>query len=55
MNESGKIFEVKTTGKQGLRHSALNEWSNRLIEISPSVDTVKVGETVTIIPLQGRV
>lgn len=54
MNEPG-VLEVKTTGKQGSGIlSSMNE-ANCLIEISPSVDTVKVGETVTIIPLQGRV
>ncbi|CAH7051194.1 Molybdopterin molybdenumtransferase [Vibrio chagasii] len=54
MNESG-VLEVKTTGKQGSGILRSMSEANCLIEISPSVDTVKVGETVTIIPLQGRV
>ncbi|NWK18926.1 hypothetical protein HX771_22810, partial [Vibrio parahaemolyticus] len=29
--------------------------ANCLIEISPAIDTVKAGESVTIIPLQGRI
>ena len=54
MNESG-VLEVKTTGTQGSGILRSMSEANCLIEISPSVDTVKVGETVTIIPLQGRV
>ncbi|WP_046224283.1 bifunctional molybdopterin-guanine dinucleotide biosynthesis adaptor protein MobB/molybdopterin molybdotransferase MoeA [Vibrio sp. ECSMB14106] len=54
MNESG-VLEVKTTGKQGSGILRSMSEANCLIEISPAVDTVKVGETVTIIPLQGRV
>ncbi|MGF1853715.1 bifunctional molybdopterin-guanine dinucleotide biosynthesis adaptor protein MobB/molybdopterin molybdotransferase MoeA [Vibrio satsumensis] len=54
MNGSG-VLEVKTTGKQGSGILRSMSEANCLIEISPAVDTVKVGETVTIIPLQGRV
>ncbi|MDK9735855.1 bifunctional molybdopterin-guanine dinucleotide biosynthesis adaptor protein MobB/molybdopterin molybdotransferase MoeA [Vibrio sp. D404a] len=54
MNEQGQL-EVRTTGKQGSGILRSMSEANCLIEISPSVDTVKVGETVTIIPLQGRV
>ena len=54
MNESG-VLEVKTTGKQGSGILRSMSEANCLIEISPSVDTVKVGEKVTIIPLQGRI
>ncbi|WP_404972950.1 bifunctional molybdopterin-guanine dinucleotide biosynthesis adaptor protein MobB/molybdopterin molybdotransferase MoeA [Vibrio campbellii] len=54
LDETGRLT-VRTTGKQGsgiLR--SMNE-ANCLIEISPAVDTVKAGESVTIIPLQGRI
>jgi molybdopterin molybdotransferase len=54
MNEHGQL-EVRTTGKQGSGILRSMSEANCLIEISPSVDTVKVGETVTIIPLQGRI
>lgn len=54
MNEHGQL-EVRTTGKQGSGILRSMSEANCLIEISPSVDTVKVGESVTIIPLQGRV
>ncbi|TFH92331.1 bifunctional molybdopterin-guanine dinucleotide biosynthesis adaptor protein MobB/molybdopterin molybdotransferase MoeA [Vibrio ouci] len=46
---------VRTTGKQGSGILRSMSEANCLIEISPSVDTVKVGESVTIIPLQGRI
>ncbi|EGA68934.1 putative bifunctional molybdopterin-guanine dinucleotide biosynthesis protein MobB/MoeA [Vibrio sinaloensis DSM 21326] len=46
---------VKTTGKQGSGILRSMSEANCLIEISPAVDTVKVGESVTIIPLQGRI
>ncbi|WP_367989105.1 bifunctional molybdopterin-guanine dinucleotide biosynthesis adaptor protein MobB/molybdopterin molybdotransferase MoeA [Vibrio sp. NTOU-M3] len=46
---------VKTTGKQGSGILRSMSEANCLIEISPEVDTVKVGESVTIIPLQGRI
>lgn len=46
---------VTTTGKQGSGILRSMSEANCLIEISPEVDTVKVGESVTIIPLQGRI
>ena len=46
---------VRTTGKQGSGILRSMSEANCLIEISPSVDTVKAGESVTIIPLQGRI
>ncbi len=53
VNTIGQL-EVKTTGKQG--SGILNSMSeaNCLIEIKPNIDTVKMGENVIIIPLQGR-
>ena len=54
MNEHGQL-EVRTTGKQGSGILRSMSEANCLIEISSSVDTVKVGETVTVIPLQGRI
>ncbi|MCG9631064.1 bifunctional molybdopterin-guanine dinucleotide biosynthesis adaptor protein MobB/molybdopterin molybdotransferase MoeA [Vibrio sp. Isolate30] len=54
MNDQGQL-EVRTTGKQGSGILRSMSEANCLIEISPSVDTVKVGETVTVIPLQGRI
>lgn len=54
MNEHGQL-EVRTTGKQGSGILRSMSEANCFIEISPSVDTVKVGETVTVIPLQGRI
>jgi molybdopterin molybdotransferase len=46
---------VSTTGKQGSGILRSMSEANCLIEVSPSVDIVKVGESVTIIPLQGRI
>lgn len=46
---------VRTTGKQGSGILRSMSEANCLIEISPAVDTVKAGESVTIIPLQGRI
>lgn len=46
---------VKTTGKQGSGILRSMSEANCLIEIGPSIDSVKVGESVTIIPLQGRI
>ena len=46
---------VRTTGKQGSGILRSMSEANCLIEISPAIDTVKVGESVTIIPLQGRI
>lgn len=46
---------VATTGKQGSGILRSMSEANCLIEISPAIDTVKVGESVTIIPLQGRI
>lgn len=48
-------LSVKTTGKQGSGILRSMSQANCLIEIAPNVDTVKVGESVTIIPLQGRI
>ncbi|WP_117235428.1 bifunctional molybdopterin-guanine dinucleotide biosynthesis adaptor protein MobB/molybdopterin molybdotransferase MoeA [Vibrio maerlii] len=52
-NEVGQLV-VRTTGKQGSGILRSMSEANCLIEISPAVDTVKEGESVTIIPLQGR-
>jgi len=49
------LLTVRTTGKQGSGILRSMSEANCLIEISPAVDTVKVGESVTIIPLQGRI
>ncbi|WP_394250983.1 bifunctional molybdopterin-guanine dinucleotide biosynthesis adaptor protein MobB/molybdopterin molybdotransferase MoeA [Vibrio profundi] len=54
MNEHG-VLEVRTTGKQGSGILRSMSEANCLIEVSPCVDTVKTGESVTIIPLQGRI
>ncbi|MBL4294235.1 bifunctional molybdopterin-guanine dinucleotide biosynthesis adaptor protein MobB/molybdopterin molybdotransferase MoeA [Vibrio fluvialis] len=54
LNELGQLT-VKTTGKQGSGILRSMSEANCLIEINPAIDTVKVGESVTIIPLQGRI
>ncbi|BEI23167.1 bifunctional molybdopterin-guanine dinucleotide biosynthesis adaptor protein MobB/molybdopterin molybdotransferase MoeA [Vibrio fluvialis] len=54
LNEFGQLT-VKTTGKQGSGILRSMSEANCLIEINPAIDTVKVGESVTIIPLQGRI
>ncbi|WP_172562228.1 bifunctional molybdopterin-guanine dinucleotide biosynthesis adaptor protein MobB/molybdopterin molybdotransferase MoeA [Vibrio furnissii] len=54
LNEQGQLT-VRTTGKQGSGILRSMSEANCLIEISPSIDTVKVGESVTILPLQGRI
>jgi len=54
INPNGQLT-VKTTGKQGSGILRSMSEANCLIEITPEVDTVKVGESVTIIPLQGRI
>ncbi len=46
---------VQSTGKQGSGILRSMSEANCLIEISPAIDTVKIGESVTIIPLQGRI
>ena len=46
---------VRSTGKQGSGILRSMSKANCLIEVSPAIDTVKVGESVTIIPLQGRI
>ncbi|WGV99041.1 bifunctional molybdopterin-guanine dinucleotide biosynthesis adaptor protein MobB/molybdopterin molybdotransferase MoeA [Vibrio sp. YMD68] len=51
---SGQL-SVRTTGKQGSGILRSMSEANCLIEVAPAVDTVKVGESVTIIPLQGRI
>ncbi|HHB1592217.1 TPA: bifunctional molybdopterin-guanine dinucleotide biosynthesis adaptor protein MobB/molybdopterin molybdotransferase MoeA [Vibrio campbellii] len=54
LDETGRLT-VRTTGKQGSGILRSMSEANCLIEISPAVDTVKSGESVTIIPLQGRI
>ncbi|EPI8559146.1 bifunctional molybdopterin-guanine dinucleotide biosynthesis adaptor protein MobB/molybdopterin molybdotransferase MoeA [Vibrio fluvialis] len=54
LSELGQLT-VKTTGKQGSGILRSMSEANCLIEINPAIDTVKVGESVTIIPLQGRI
>ncbi|MGP8304975.1 bifunctional molybdopterin-guanine dinucleotide biosynthesis adaptor protein MobB/molybdopterin molybdotransferase MoeA [Vibrio sp. YIC-376] len=54
LDETGRLT-VRTTGKQGSGILRSMSEANCLIEISPAIDTVKVGENVTIIPLQGRI
>jgi molybdopterin molybdotransferase len=54
INQNGQL-EVKTTGKQGSGILRSMSEANCLIEISPATDCVKLGEYVTIIPLQGRI
>ena len=54
LDESGQLT-VRTTGKQGSGILRSMSEANCLIEIAPAVDTVKIGESVTIIPLQGRI
>ncbi len=53
-NITGQL-SVKTTGKQGSGILRSMSEANCLIEIAPHIDTVKPGESVTIIPLQGRI
>lgn len=53
-NPKGQL-EVKTTGKQGSGILRSMSEANCLIEIGPAIDSVKTGESVTIIPLQGRI
>ncbi|HGS4619350.1 TPA: bifunctional molybdopterin-guanine dinucleotide biosynthesis adaptor protein MobB/molybdopterin molybdotransferase MoeA [Vibrio cholerae] len=53
-NAHGQLT-VRTTGKQGSGILRSMSEANCLIEIAPAIDTVKVGESVTIIPLQGRI
>ncbi|MGC9458297.1 bifunctional molybdopterin-guanine dinucleotide biosynthesis adaptor protein MobB/molybdopterin molybdotransferase MoeA, partial [Vibrio genomosp. F10 str. 9ZD137] len=54
IDSSGQL-SVRTTGKQGSGILRSMSEANCLIEVAPAVDTVKVGESVTIIPLQGRI
>ncbi|PMO34997.1 bifunctional molybdopterin-guanine dinucleotide biosynthesis protein MobB/molybdopterin molybdotransferase MoeA [Vibrio sp. 10N.222.52.B12] len=54
LDETSRLT-VRTTGKQGSGILRSMSEANCLIEISPAVDTVKTGESVTIIPLQGRI
>ncbi|EHH3729499.1 TPA: bifunctional molybdopterin-guanine dinucleotide biosynthesis adaptor protein MobB/molybdopterin molybdotransferase MoeA [Vibrio parahaemolyticus] len=53
-DDTGRLT-VRTTGKQGSGILRSMSEANCLIEISPAIDTVKAGESVTIIPLQGRI
>ncbi|MCW8348509.1 bifunctional molybdopterin-guanine dinucleotide biosynthesis adaptor protein MobB/molybdopterin molybdotransferase MoeA [Vibrio sp. ZSDZ65] len=55
MNEETGQLTVRTTGKQGSGILRSMSEANCLIEISPNIDTVKTGESVTIVPLQGRI
>lgn len=52
LDDTGRLT-VRTTGKQGSGILRSMSDANCLIEISPAIDTVKAGESVTIIPLQG--
>ncbi|ELA8116766.1 bifunctional molybdopterin-guanine dinucleotide biosynthesis adaptor protein MobB/molybdopterin molybdotransferase MoeA [Vibrio parahaemolyticus] len=54
LDDSGRLT-VRTTGKQGSGILRSMSEANCLIEISSAIDTVKAGESVTIIPLQGRI
>ncbi|EFO46974.1 bifunctional molybdopterin-guanine dinucleotide biosynthesis protein MobB/molybdopterin molybdotransferase MoeA [Vibrio parahaemolyticus] len=54
LDDTGRLT-VRTTGKQGSGILRSMSDANCLIEISPAIDTVKAGESVTIIPLQGRI
>ncbi|WP_229628133.1 bifunctional molybdopterin-guanine dinucleotide biosynthesis adaptor protein MobB/molybdopterin molybdotransferase MoeA [Vibrio parahaemolyticus] len=54
LDDTGRLI-VRTTGKQGSGILRSMSEANCLIEISPAIDTVKAGESVTIIPLQGRI
>lgn len=54
LNALGQVT-VKTTGTQGSGILRSMSEANCLIEVSPEVDRVKIGERVTIIPLQGRI
>ncbi|USD66581.1 bifunctional molybdopterin-guanine dinucleotide biosynthesis adaptor protein MobB/molybdopterin molybdotransferase MoeA [Vibrio sp. SCSIO 43136] len=53
LNSKGQL-EVRSTGKQGSGILRSMSEANCLIEISPSIESVKTGEAVTVIPLQGR-
>ncbi|TOL31000.1 bifunctional molybdopterin-guanine dinucleotide biosynthesis adaptor protein MobB/molybdopterin molybdotransferase MoeA [Vibrio parahaemolyticus] len=54
LDDTGRLT-VRTTGKQGSGILRSMSEANCLIEISPAIYTVKAGESVTIIPLQGRI
>ncbi|MBE3867676.1 bifunctional molybdopterin-guanine dinucleotide biosynthesis adaptor protein MobB/molybdopterin molybdotransferase MoeA [Vibrio parahaemolyticus] len=54
LDDTGRLT-VRTTGKQGSGILRSMSEANCLIEISPAIDIVKAGESVTIIPLQGRI
>lgn len=54
LNSKGQL-EVRSTGKQGSGILRSMSEANCLIEVAPAADTVKPGESVTIIPLQGRI
>ncbi|MBS9919554.1 bifunctional molybdopterin-guanine dinucleotide biosynthesis adaptor protein MobB/molybdopterin molybdotransferase MoeA [Vibrio sp. Vb2880] len=54
LDATGRLT-VRITGKQGSGILRSMSEANCLIEISPAIDTVKAGESVTIIPLQGRI
>ncbi len=48
-------LSVRTTGSQGSGILRSMSEANCLIEIAPQVDRINAGESVTIIPLQGRI
>ncbi len=54
LDDTGRLT-VRSTGKQGSGILRSMSEANCLIEISPAIDTVKAGESVKIIPLQGRI
>ncbi|WP_332408285.1 bifunctional molybdopterin-guanine dinucleotide biosynthesis adaptor protein MobB/molybdopterin molybdotransferase MoeA [Vibrio metschnikovii] len=54
IDDNGQLT-VRTTGPQGSGILRSMSEANCLIEIEPAVDKVNIGESVTIIPLQGRI
>lgn len=54
IDDNGQLT-VRTTGQQGSGILRSMSEANCLIEIEPAVDKVNIGESVTIIPLQGRI
>lgn len=54
LNTLGQLIVTTHTEQGAFRVREMSE-ANCLIEIPPATDTVKAGESVTIIPLQGRI
>ncbi|EKO3772076.1 bifunctional molybdopterin-guanine dinucleotide biosynthesis adaptor protein MobB/molybdopterin molybdotransferase MoeA [Vibrio metschnikovii] len=54
IDDNGQLT-VRTTGQQGSGILRSMSEANCLIEIEPAIDKVNIGESVTIIPLQGRI